>query len=74
MIIAASPEADMSLEEPQPYVCFSKYNVSIDPKKIYGLFTRNVIPKCKFRSALKVKISTQKIGFHRSNSKHISGW
>lgn len=45
-LLASMSRPDDGLpDEPQPYVCFSKYNVSADPNKFYGLFSRTIIPK-----------------------------
>lgn len=38
---------ELELDEDLPYVCFNKSNVAPDPKKTYGLFTRDIVPRCK---------------------------
>lgn len=46
LIVYEGPH-DLELEEPLPYVCFNKNVIAPDPKKTYGLFSRDIIPKSK---------------------------
>lgn len=47
-LIVSQSIHELELDEELPFVCFNKSNVAPDPKKTYGLFTRDIVPKCEF--------------------------
>lgn len=47
-LIVSQSIHEQELVEDLPFVCFNKSSVAPDPKKTYGLFTRDIVPKCEF--------------------------